>query len=293
MPAPEPTFWDFVRAAFHRRPAMRRLGEVPWNKIALVALAILGIGNPGFWLLGLGGELLYLYLVATSPRFQTLVRAEKLQAERAAAEARVGGRLTELSAAGQHRFQALHSQCVEVRGITETMQAGTSAPLDEARWRGLDELLWLFLRLQVSLELLTRELGRSDRRSLETEVATLAQELAAAPEAPERLKKSKTSLLELKKKRLENLDRAAEAQQILEAELQRIEQQVELLREEAAISRSPEALSAKIDSVTGSLAETNSWMRQHEDILSELSADAVAEPPRLLERPRQAQGGRS
>jgi len=293
MPAPKPTFWDFVRAAFHRRPSMRRLGEVPWNKIALVALAILGIGNPGFWLLGLGGELLYLYLVATSPRFQTLVRAEKLQAERAAAEARVGGRLTELRAAGQHRFQALHSQCVEVRGITETMQAGASAPLDEARWRGLDELLWLFLRLQVSLETLIRQLGRSDHRSLETEVATLAQELAAAPEAPERLKKSKTSLLELKKKRLENLDRAAEAQQILEAELQRIEQQVELLREEAAISRSPEALSAKIDSVTGSLAETNSWMRQHEDILSELSADAVAEPPRLLERPRQAQGGRS
>lgn len=293
MPAPEPTFWDFVRAAFHRRPSMRRLGEVPWNKIALVALAILGIGNPGFWLLGVGGELLYLYLVATSPRFQTLVRAEKLQAERAAAEARVGGRLTELSEAGQQRFQALHSQCVEVRGITETMQAGASAPLDEARWRGLDELLWLFLRLQVSLETLIRQLGRSDRRSLETEVATLAQELAAAPEAPERLKKSKTSLLELKKKRLENLDRAAEAQQILEAELQRIEQQVELLREEAAISRSPEALSAKIDSVTGSLAETNSWMRQHEDILSELSADAVAEPPRLLERPRQAQGGRS
>lgn len=293
MPAPEPTFWDFVRAAFHRRPSMRRLGEVPWNKIALVALAILGIGNPGFWLLGVGGELLYLYLVATSPRFQTLVRAEKLQAERAAAEARVGGRLTELSEAGQQRFQALHSQCVEVRGITETMQAGASAPLDEARWRGLDELLWLFLRLQVSLETLIRQLGRSDRRSLETEVATLAQELAAAPEAPERLKKSKTSLLELKKKRLENLDRAAEAQQILEAELQRIEQQVELLREEAAISRSPEALSAKIDSVTGSLAETNSWMRQHEDILSELSADAVAEPPRLLERPHQAQGGRS
>ena len=125
------------------------------------------------------------------------------------------------------------------------------------------------------------------------EVVTLEQELATSPEAPERLKKSKASLLELKKKRLENLARAAEARQILEAELQRIEQQVELLREEAAISRSPEALSAKIDSVTGSLAETNSWMRQHEDILSELSVDAVTEPPRLLERPRQAHGGRS
>jgi DNA repair exonuclease SbcCD ATPase subunit len=293
MPAPEPTFWDFVRVAFNRRPYVRGLGEVPWNKIALLTLAILGIGNPGFWLLGLGGELLYLYLMATNPRFQALVRAEKLQSERASAEDRVSGRLTELSEEGQRRFQALRSKCAEVQSITETIQAGALAPLDETRWRGLDELLWLFLRLQVSLEVLTRQLGRSDRRSLETEVVTLEQELAASPEAPERLKKSKASLLELKKKRLENLARAAEARQILEAELQRIEQQVELLREEAAISRSPEALSAKIDSITGNLDETNSWMRQHEDILSELSVDAVTELPRLLERPRQAHGGRS
>jgi len=293
MPTPEPTFWDYVRSAFNRRPSVRGLGEVPWNKIVLAALAILGIGNPGFWLLGLGGELFYLYVMATNPRFQTLVRAEKLQAERVSAEDRVVGRLAELSKEGQERFQDLRTKCAEVQQITETIQAGALAPLDEARWRGLDELLWLFLRLQVSLEVLTRQLGRSDRRSLEAEVATLEQELAASPQAPERLKKSKASLLELKKKRLENLDRAAEARQILEAELQRIEQQVELLREEATISRSPEALSAKIDSVTGSLDETNSWMRQHEGILSELSVDDVTEPPRLLDRPRQAQGGRS
>jgi len=293
MPTPEPTFWDYVRAAFNRRPAVRGLGEVPWNKIVLAALAILGIGNPGFWLLGLGGELCYLYVMATNPRFQTLVRAEKLQVERVSAEDRVVGRLAELSKEGQERFQVLRAKCTEVQSITETIQAGALAPLDEARWRGLDELLWLFLRLQVSLAVLTRQLGRSDRRSLEAEVATLEQELAASPQAPERLKKSKASLLELKKKRLENLDRAAEARQILEAELQRIEQQVELLREEATISRSPEALSAKIDSVTGSLDETNSWMRQHEGILSELSVDDVTEPPRLLDRSRQAQGGRS
>ena len=293
MPTPEPTFWDYVRAAFNRRPAVHGLGEVPRNKIVLAALAILGIGNPGFWLLGLGGELCYLYVMATNPRFQTLVRAEKLQVERVSAEGRVVGRLAELSKEGQERFQVLRAKCTEVQSITETIQAGALAPLDEARWRGLDELLWLFLRLQVSLAVLTRQLGRSDRRSLEAEVATLEQELAASPQAPERLKKSKASLLELKKKRLENLDRAAEARQILEAELQRIEQQVELLREEATISRSPEALSAKIDSVTGSLDETNSWMRQHEGILSELSVDDVTEPPRLLDRPRQAQGGRS
>lgn len=292
MAVPEPTFWDFVRAAFNRRPYVRGLGEVGWNKVVLIVLAILGFGNPGFWLLGLGGELLYLYLMATSPRFRTLIRAQRLQLERESSEERVEKRLEELSDDGRRRFQALRSKCAEVQRITETVQAGGPASLDEARWRGLDELLWLFLRLQLSLDVLARQLERSDRHLLKTEVADLEKELAAASDAPERLRKSKQSLLELKRKRIENLDRAAEAGQILQAELQRIEQQVELLREEAAISRSPEALSAKIDSVTGSLAETNSWMRQHEDILSELSAEETAPPPRLLQRPRQAQGGR-
>jgi hypothetical protein len=147
--------------------------------------------------------------------------------------------------------------------------------------------------LQLSLEVLARQLGQTNRRTLEAEVAALEQELAASPELPERLKKSKTSLLELKRKRLENFARAAEARQIIEAELQRIEQQVELLREEAAIARSPEVLSTKIDAITGSLDETNSWMRQHEDLLTDLSVDTATEPPRLLTRPRQAQGGRS
>ena len=124
MPTPEPTFWDYVRSAFNRRPSVRGLGEVPWNKIVLAALAILGIGNPGFWLLGLGGELFYLYVMATNPRFQTLVRAEKLQAERVSAEDRVVGRLAELSKEGQERFQDLRTKCAEVQQITETIQAG-------------------------------------------------------------------------------------------------------------------------------------------------------------------------
>jgi hypothetical protein len=287
MPA-APNFSDFVRAAFHRRPYLRGMGSVPWNKWALLGALILGFGNPGFWLLGLGGELLYLYLMATNPRFRTLVRAQRLQTERESAEARVGRWLRELGSEQQQRFKTLHEKCLEVRRITETIQSSSLASLDEARWQSLDQLLWLFLRLQVSLELVSRQLAGTDRAALEGEVTALEQELAGADKLPERLRRSKEALLELKKKRVENLQRASEARQILIAELQRIEQQVELLREEATISRSPEALSARIDSVTSSLDDTNSWMRQHQDILSELGADEASPPPRLLERVRQS-----
>lgn len=285
MPPRDPTFWDLVREAFDRKPYVKRLGGVPWNKIALVATGILGFGNPGFWLLGIAGELAYLYLSATNPRFRDLVRAKRLEAERGTADQQIDRWLAELSDPARERFQALRANCQQVQRVYQTLRPGGLSVIDEQRWKGLDQLLWLFLRLQVSLELLERQMGGVDSRALEREVAALGEELARIPDTSEALKRSRQSLLELKEKRRENLARANEARQVLASELQRIEQQVELLREEAAISRNAESLSMKIDSVAGILSENDSWMRQHEEILSDLGVEDAGTPPRLLERP--------
>lgn len=284
MAARDPSFWELVREAFHRRPAVRGLGPVPWNKLALVVTAILGFGNPGFWLLGIAGELAYLYLTATSSRFRDLVRAKRLEGERTTTVQQVEAWLGELSPAGRRRFEALTANCREVQKVYETLRPGGLSVIDEQCWRSLDQLLWLFLRLSVSLELLERQMGTVDPAGLQREVEALRAEIAALAPASEALRKSKQSLLELKERRLENFGRAGEARQILASELQRVEQQVELLREEAAMSRNAESLSARIDSVAGTLSENDSWMRQHEEFLSDLGVESSAAPPQILTR---------
>jgi DNA repair exonuclease SbcCD ATPase subunit len=283
MPPRDPTFWELVVEAFHRKPPSRRLGAVPWNKIALAAVAILGVGNPGFWLAGVAGELIYLYAAATSPRFRNLIRAKRLESERTTADQQIEKWLAELAGEGQRRYQALADNCRQVQRVYETLRPGGLSVIDEQRWKGLDQLLFLFLRLQVSLDMLQRQMGGVSPHELQREVEALRAEVAQLAESSEALKRSKQSLLELKEKRLENLGRAAEARQVLASELQRIEQQVELLREEAAFSRNAESLSAKIDSVAGILSENDSWMRQHEEILSDLGVES-GPTPRLLER---------
>jgi hypothetical protein len=285
MAAREPTFWDLVVEAFHRKPRVRGLGEVSWNKVALLAVAILGFGNPGFWLLGVAGELAYLYLTATNERFRNVIRGRRLLAERESAVEQIDQWTARLSKAGLERWEALRDNCREVQRIYETLRPAGLSVLDETRWNGLDQLLWLFLRLQLSLDLLDRQMGSTDARPLEREIAAIRAELASLPEGSEALRKSKQSLLELKEKRVENLGRAGEARQVLASELQRIEQQVELLREEAAISRNAEVLSSKIDSIAGTLSESDAWMRQHDDILSDLGVEDVGSTPRILERP--------
>ena len=70
--APRPGFVDYVAAAFNARP----LGMfVAPNWIGLGAFGLLGIVNPGFWVLGAGLELGYLMVLATNPRFQRVVAA--------------------------------------------------------------------------------------------------------------------------------------------------------------------------------------------------------------------------
>lgn len=282
----EPSFWDYVRAAFHARPVVRGLGGVAWNKVALAVAGILGFGNPGFWLLGLGGEVAYLYWMASNPRFQNLVRGQRLAAEREETGARLERSMAMLSTAARERFGRLRGQCAEVQRTSRAVQGGGSSVLDEERLSSLDQLLWLFLRLLVSLETLDRQMAETSPMTLQKEIAALEKEIAGMGEASERLRKSKESLLDLTRKRLENYQRAGETRLLLTSELQRIEQQVELLREEAAIARSPEALSSKIDAVAGGLSDTTSWMRQHEALLSDLGVEeTLAAPPPILERP--------
>lgn len=284
MPAKEPTFWELVLEAFHRKPVVRGLGAVSWNKVLLVLAGILGFGNPGFWLLGIAGELAYLYVSATSPRFRALVRAKKLEAGRRTAEEQVERWLEELSPNRKLRFAALRASCLEIQRVYETLRPGGLSVVDEQRWQGLDQLLWVYLRLSVSLELLEKQTDRLDPVELQDEIRALRQELEATPSASEALRKSRQSLLELKERRLANLGRAAEARQVFTSELQRIEQQVELLREEAAIARNAEHLSTRIDSVAGLLSENDSWMREHEELLSNLGFGGATETPQILPR---------
>ena len=72
----------------------------------------------------------------------------------------------------------------------------------------------------------------------------------------------------------------------IEAELERIQQQVELIREQAAMSTDPELLSRRIDDITATLGSTGQWIRDQQQVYGVLQ-DLVAEPPPL---PLQSRG---
>jgi hypothetical protein len=263
-------YWDYVRAAFHRHVEVPLLGGMPLNKMALAVFGVLGIANPGFWFLGAAAEVAYLGILSSSSRFQRLVQGERLLERAQDHDAQVKRAFQRLGQSSQMRYRTLVDECRQILGLAEAQSS--SEALQGLRTGNLNELLWLFMRLLSSREAIQSTRARVNREQLGEDIAAL-RERAEAAEAGSPLARSLQATLGIQEKRLENLDNAVHNLAVVDAELERIEHQVRLIREESAVSGGPEMLSARLDAVSSTLTETSRWMDQHSDLFSSLGAD--------------------
>lgn len=278
------SFFDYVREAFFRKVKVPLLGGLPANLMALGIVGVLGIANPGFWLLGLAGELAYLAGVAGSGRFQKLVQGERLLSAQKGWETQLSQAVLRLTNDNQERYKAVLEQCRAILGIADKLDTQNLGGLRDMRSRNLNQLLVIFLRLLASGEVIESNLKNADRRSLEASITQLEGALGQANDN-EALKRSLMGTLEIQKKRLDNFTRARASLQVIEAELLRIEEQVKLLREEAAVSGDPASLSSRLDTVTSLMNETTRWMDENAQILGSVGSDATSEVPELPRLP--------
>jgi hypothetical protein len=263
-------YWDYVKAAFHRTVSLPLLGAMPANKMALAVFGVLGLANPGFWFLGAAAEVAYLGLLSSSSRFQKLIQGERLLVRAESHDALVTGAFQRLGRPSQERYRALVDECRQILGLAGT--PGSSDVFQGLRTGNLNELLWLFMRLLSSRELILSTRARVDRSQLQGDIEASRGRVESA-EADSPLRRSLQATLAIQEKRLINLDTAGHNLAVVDAELERIEQQVRLIREESAVSGGSEMLSARLDAVSSTLTETSRWMDQNADIFSSLESD--------------------
>lgn len=282
-------FWDYVKAAFWYKPRVRFFGPLPVNLMALATCVVASLltRNPGVLLLGGAAEVGYLAFLSSNSSFQKLIQGQQILEKQAGVQAKVQVSLQRLHEGSLDRYRRLYEQCLVIVGISERAAPDSVAPFKDLRSGGLNQLLWLFLRLLNSKELMEATVTGTNKKALENEVAQLKTRLAAAgPETP--LARSLQGTLEIQSKRLENLNRAQSSLEVINAELERIEKQVELIREESAVTTSPDSLSTRLDAVTATLGETSKWMDQHLEFFGSLGTDDVEGglvSPQLLEPP--------
>ncbi len=276
----KPNLWDYFRAAFNARPQGM---FVPPNWVGLGVFGFLGLLNPGFWIIGAGCELGYLAWLGTNPRFQKLVAGDRLSDERRDWQKRVFSLITQLSPPEQQRYRALEARC---QGILEQQsRTSAAAPGLNEQQEGLGRLVWIYLSLlltQESIRKIVRESANSPEQSaqLKERIDKLQQQLEQ-PSINEDLRKSLSSQIEILQQRQEKKREAGDKLVFLDAELTRIQEQVELLREQAILSTDPEAVSQRIDQVTTTLGSTNQWIKDQQKIYGAME-DLLVDPPPLV-----------
>jgi hypothetical protein len=274
--ASKPGFFDYLTAAFNARPIGMFVAP---NWVGLAAFSLLGLTDPGFWVLGAGLELGYLLTLATNRRFQHTVSSKPLNASRAEWNNRIQKVLGKLDQADRRTYDALAERC---RSIIELQLQGATEPPEglETQADGLGRLSWMFLRLLLARRTITSVLGGTQNDAeLQRKIGSLERQQHQTG-LTEELGRSISGQLEILRQRRQQRTDGDRKLAYIEAELERIEQQVELIREQAAMSTDPELLTRRIDEITATLSGTGQWIRDQQQVYGAME-DLLTEPPPL------------
>ena len=280
--------WKYVKAAFSARffgmffsPAAAILGFFGFLGAML---------NPGFFLIGIGVEIAYLFLFATHPRFQGYVQSQMqnkaLLAAKAQWLARINKFIQRLGEENRQRFYSLRSRCDSILEFYSTQM--TLAPtLIEAHTESLNKLLWIFLQLLMTKQAILRLTQGTFFPKLKDELTAGTKKLdsqLSGQDLSDELRKSLESKRDILKLRLQTLEEARQKLAYIDAEADRIEQQVELIKEQAVVSKDSQSIADRIDTISTGLSQTSDWIKQQEGFLGSLD-DMTQTVPSILAKP--------
>jgi hypothetical protein len=288
------SWWDYIREAFNARPIGMFVAP---NWVMLGAFGLAGyLHDPGWLLIGGGVELGYLWLLGSNSRFQRFVSGKLGAGASSDAQRRLQALVTTLPDLDKRRYAQLAQRCQAI--LEQQFHGDVNAPGYAAQSDSLGRLTWMYLRLLVTrlgIQRVVREGQRAPgepppvpgtpaAKSLEQRQVELQKRLSDASLGDD-LRRSLSSQLELVQQRLERRYEAGQKLQFLEAELARIEEQIELIREQAVLSTDPERFSERIDEISATLGTTGQWIADQQQTLGAMD-DLISEPPPLTMQTR-------
>lgn len=227
--------------AFFARPDIPLL-RLPWNALAVLAAGVAGFWDPAIWGVASAGELVYLFTLASNPGFQQYIQDRATVELRGDTEEARKRLLSKVGGAARQRYVKLE----EKRRRLETLYRDTAGDdlFADSNADAMQRLTWLYLNLLVAQRNLIVA-PASDARDLEQQIRTCERELATAPS--EAARASKEATIRLLRERLDNIQHKGTALAEIDADLARIETQLDFALEEATLRGRPSAISANVE----------------------------------------------
>lgn len=227
--------------AFFAKPDIPLL-RLPWNALGVFAAGIAGLWDPSIWAVAGAGELIYLFTLASNGGFQQEIDARKLVALREDTLEARKRLLGKLGGAARQRYVKLE----EKRRKLEALHRDTKSDdlFAESNFNALQKLTWYYLQLLIAQRNLVVA-PASDARELERQIAAFEREIANAPS--DAAKVSHQATLRLLRERLGNITHKQVSLAEIDADLARIETQLDFALEEATLRGRPTAISANVE----------------------------------------------
>jgi hypothetical protein len=267
---------SYLAAAFNARPFGM---PIPPNWFGIAAFALLGaLVSPGLLLVGAGLEGLYLWALSRNERFRAIVDSESGQTSW---HSRYASLAAHLDDAARDQQVAIEQQSAEIVDLLSRTGA-TDSQMTDVR-----QMAWLHLKLlaaRAAVQQVIAVAGRESRTLQEQERRVIDRLSSGAAE--DDLKRSLEQQLEVIRSRRKAHADAERRRELIEAELERLRQQVSLVREQALLATDERTAAASLDALSASLNEANRWLKDQRELFAGLDELTDEPPPPDLLKPK-------
>lgn len=272
---------SYLGAAFSARPFGM---PVPPNWFVLAAFGLLGaLIDPGFWLIGAGFEGLYLWALSSHPRFRATVDAEN--GSQPKWDSRYQSLIDPLDADARDLQTSMEQQAAQI------VQLLTRVGANESQIGDVRQMAWLHLKLLAARASLVQvlQVASSERRNLETQEQRIAERLKRDDTDDELRRSLEQQVTVIQSRRTAHAD-AERRRELVDAELERLRQQISLVREQALLATDEHSVAQSLDALSASLNEANRWLKDQRELFAGLDNLTDEAPPAELLRPKASAG---
>ena len=157
----------------------------------------------------------------------------------------------------------------------------------ESQMSDVRQMAWVHLKLLAARASVLQVISSAGResRNLEEQERRLIDRLSRQTVEDE-LKRSLEQQLEVIRERRSGHVDAERRRELIEAEIERLRQQVSLVREQALLATDEHSAAASLDALSASLNEANRWLKDQRELFAGLEGLTDEPPPADLLRAR-------
>lgn len=268
----EPTFADYLKAAFHFVIPVPGIGGIPANYL-FIGLAIgAAIAYWPFLLFGVAGEILYLMVASSHPRFQRAIRARLLQLDKKAAEETLEEIVDQLRRYN-HIYCDFYQKCDAALKIGHDTLAANGATIVESYHDNIQQFKMIMARMLRMREVLEANIDPQAENNIRRDIAAIEAKIADSKQ-PDATRESQKSTLDILHRRLAMQAQIDDQLSHVTAEVDRLNQEILLVIDQTiANSSSASGLSDRITVSAEIVKQHADWISNQRQFLQQIEVN--------------------